>query len=126
MGNIHIFIKDELHERLRRVCRHKVTQQKFLEEGIERLVSEKEKGATGASYCDRDKLSVSKVFLVDRERAERCGEPSDDVMMGIDTANIQIPRIGGWHEGDKKEEETACEGVAISPQYYVPDDKEDE
>ena len=42
MGNIHIFIPDGLHERLRRVCRHKVTQQKFLEEGIEKLVSEKE------------------------------------------------------------------------------------
>lgn len=94
MGNIHIFIADELHERLRKVCRHKVTQQKFLEEGIEKLVSEME------------------VRAVDRKAVEAHEEIYFD--------NGATVVLTG------EDEEVACEGVAISPQYYVPDDKEDE
>lgn len=87
MGNIHIFIPDGLHERLRRVCRHKVTQQKFLEEGIEKLVSEKE----GHSVLCTDK----KIYLANGSTALLTGE-----------------------------EDVAVEGVAIPPQYYVPEGEE--
>lgn len=91
MGNIHIFIPDGLHERLRRVCRHKVTQQKFLEEGIEKLVSEKEGHSV---LCTEKKL---KPFVA----SENLLEFARDL--------------------EALEKEVAVQGIPIPPQYYVPE-----
>lgn len=104
MGNIHIFIPDGLHERLRRVCRHKVTQQKFLEEGIEKLVSEKE----GHSVLCTDK-KLADVDPIEMRYAL-------GVSTGIDPAFLE-----GFNKAEEKEEEVAVEGITIPPQYYVPE-----
>lgn len=112
MGNIHIFIADELHERLRKVCRHKVTQQKFLEEGIEKLVSEMEKGKIQPERF-RDYKSIAR---------DGTRPPTEEEVIVFLDEFIPYEKV----QEDKKEEEVACEGVVINPQYYVPDDKEDE
>lgn len=113
MGNIHIFIADELHERLRKVCRHKVTQQKFLEEGIEKLVSEMEKGKIQPERF-RDYKSL--------EARDGIRPPTEEEVAVFLDEFIPYEKV----QEDKKEEEVACEGVVINPQYYVPDAKEDE
>lgn len=146
MGNIHIFIADELHERLRKVCRHKVTQQKFLEEGIEKLVSEMEKGKIQPErFRDYKSLEARDgirppteeeviVFLDEFIPYEKVQEGA-----GLELSSSAIVDEAGEKRDEKiyfdngatvvltgEDEEVACEGVAISPQYYVPDDKEDE
>lgn len=104
MGNIHIFIPDGLHERLRKVCRHKVTQQKFLEEGIEKLVSEKEGHPV---LCTDKKLAdVEEVKALDvREK-------------GYTERLFDLARERVKEALELEGEEVAVEGVAISPQYY--------
>lgn len=118
MGNIHIFIPDGLHERLRRVCRHKVTQQKFLEEGIEKLVSEKEGHSV---LCTDKKLKpfVPSENLLELARDLEALEVDQAVVKQFELARERVK------EALESEEEVAVEGVAIPPQYYVPEGEEE-
>lgn len=105
MGNIHIFIPDGLHERLRKVCRHKVTQQKYLERVIDEAVNRDAfRGAGGHT-------------LPPEIRRPAPNEIVSNLMRGAESISYEGVELVTAHIDEG--------GDNVPVQYYVPEGEEE-
>lgn len=120
MGNIHIFIPDGLHERLRRVCRHKVTQQKYLERVIEEALNKDESVIITKELKAPDTVDIRSWqhhAIESVKRNKKLHAEISDLLRGAESISCEgdvEPVTAHIDEG----------GDNVPVQYYVPEGEE--